>query len=77
MYMILNTKTYRFHDSPPVLALEPFRSQKPDPRGEPDMYMIVITKTYGFHYFPMFGLRSLVGAKNRIREGGQECIGLH
>ena len=76
MYRILITKTYRFHASPPVWALEPFRSPKPDPRGEPDMYMIVITKTYGFHDFPMFGLRSFVGAKNRIREGCQKCIGL-
>ena len=50
--IIVIQTTYRFHDFPPVWAPEPFRSQKSDPRGVPEMYRIVLTKTYGFHDFP-------------------------
>ena len=51
MCKMLIPKTNLFHDFPPVWAPEPFRSQKSNPRGVPDMYRTVLTKTYRFHDF--------------------------
>ena len=72
MYGILITKKYRFHYVPPVWA----PSQKSDPRGVPEMYRTAITKPIDSIIFLPFGLWRLIGAKNRIREGCQKCLGL-
>ena len=57
MFRVLISKTYRFHDCPPVWAPEPSRSQRSDPGGVPEMYWTLITKTDRFHDFlPVWAL---------------------